>query len=158
MTRTGEGGPDLSVVVLCHDEEPNIRRCLQSVAGWCPIFVVDSGSTDRTLEICAEFTDRIVHHDYATHAAQWQWALDHLPVETGWILALDADFAVSAELRAEIARRLPVLGTEIGGAYVRHRYHFGGGPIRFGGTKHDWLRLVRRGRERTRSQWTHAFA
>lgn len=148
MTAPDPHGLDLSAVVLCHDEEPNIRRCLESVAGWCPIFVVDSGSTDRTLEICAEFGPRIVQHPYSTHAEQWQWALDHLPIETSWVLALDADFAVSDDLKSELERRLSKLGPEIGGAYVRHRYIFGGGPIRFGGTKHDWLRLVRRGRAR----------
>jgi glycosyltransferase involved in cell wall biosynthesis len=135
-------------VVLCHDEEPNIRRCLESVAGWWPIFVVDSGSTDRTREICAEFTPHVVVHSYANHAAQWQWALDNLPVDCDWVLALDADFTVTPELRAEIDRRLPGLAATVAGVYVRHRYFFGGGPIRFGGTKHDWLRLIRRGRAR----------
>ena len=139
---------DLAAVVLCHNEEPNIRRCLDSVAGWCPLFVVDSGSTDRTREICAEYTPHVVEHPYANHAAQWQWALDHLPLDREWILALDADFVVSPELRAEIERRLPALPREVAGVYVRHRYVFGGGPIRFGGTKHEWLRLIRRGRAR----------
>ena len=143
------GSPSrLLAVVLCHDEEPNIRRCLESVAGWCPLFVVDSGSTDRTREICAEFTPHVVVHPYANHAAQWQWALDHLPIDGDWVLALDADFVVTPELRAEIDRRLPGLPERVAGGYVRHRYVFGGCPIRFGGTKHDWLRLVRRGRAR----------
>ena len=148
MTGASRSRADLSAIVLCHNEEPNLRHCLESVAGWCPVFVVDSGSTDRTLEIAATYTDRIFHHPYSTHAAQWQWALDQLPVETEWILALDADFVVSSALRAEVDRRLPGLRPEVAGVYVRHLYVFGGGPIRFGGTKHHWLRLVRQGRAR----------
>lgn len=140
--------PDLAAVVLCHDEAPNIRRCLESVAGWCPIYVVDSGSTDGTREICHEYTPHLFEHPYANHSSQWQWALDQLPIEASWVLALDADFTVTPELRSEIERRLPELPASVAGVYVRHRYIFGGGPIRFGGTKSRWLRLVRRGRAR----------
>jgi glycosyltransferase involved in cell wall biosynthesis len=142
------GARDLAAVVLCRNEAPNIRRCLESVAGWCPVYVVDSGSTDGTPEICAEFTPHLFDHAYTNHSSQWQWALDTLPIEASWIFALDADFAVTPELKAEIDRELPRFPDTVAGAYVRHRYVFGGGAIRFGGTKSSWLRLVRRGHAR----------
>lgn len=136
----------VTAVILCGNEEPNIRFCLESVAGWCRVQVVDSGSTDGTVAICREYTDRIAVHPYSTHAEQWQWTLANLAIETPWVLALDADFVVTEELKLEIDRRLPGVSPQVGGIYVRHRYVFGGGPIRFGGTKSSWLRLVRRGR------------
>ena len=135
--------PDISAVVLCCNEDVNIRHCLQSVHDFCDVFVVDSGSTDQTVQICREFTSNIYSHEYVNHATQWQWALTELPLHTEWVLALDADFVVSDRLKADLAERLPFLEDDVAGLYVRHRYVFGGGAIRFGGTKQYWLRVVR---------------
>jgi len=140
--------PDLCAVVLTHNEAPNIRRCLDSVAGLCEVFVVDSGSDDDTLDICREYTPNIHAHPYANHASQWQWALGNLPLAAPWVLALDADFAVTPELGARLAAELGALPATVAGLYVRHLYVFGGSVIRFGGTKQYWLRVVRRGRAR----------
>ena len=140
--------PSLAAVVLTHNEAPNIRHCLESVRGLGEIFVVDSGSDDGTVEIAREYTESIHTHPYANHASQWAWALDNLPLTAEWVLALDADFTVTPELRARIAAEIANLPASIAGVYVRHRYVFGGNLIRFGGTKQYWLRLIRRGRAR----------
>jgi len=142
MTRCGVA----TAIILCYNEAPNIRRCLESIKGFCDIYVVDSGSTDSTLDICREYTDNIYHNAYKSHAGQWQWALNNLPVETDWVLALDADFVVSPALRKRITKNLSAVATDVAGIYVRHLYHFGGELIRFGGTKQYWLRLIRIGR------------
>lgn len=139
-------GSRVAAIVLCFNERENIRHCLESVKGWADIFVVDSGSTDGTQAVCAEYTANIVEHPYASHALQWQWSLDNLTLANDWILALDADFVVTPELRHQIECDLERLPSNVGGVFVRHRYVFGGGPIRFGGTKQFWLRLIRRGR------------
>ena len=138
--------PRVSAVVLTYNEAPNIRHCLESVRDLCEIFVVDSGSEDGTVEICSEYTKQIHIHPYANHASQWQWALDNLPLTSDWVLALDADFLVTPDLQARIAAEIAILPETVAGVYVRHRYVFGGGLIRFGGTKQYWLRLIRRGR------------
>jgi glycosyltransferase involved in cell wall biosynthesis len=138
----------IAAVVLCFNERENIRSCLESVAGWTDIHVVDSGSSDGTQQLCAEYTPNIVEHPYSSHAEQWTWALDNLAIQNEWILALDADFVVTPDLRRQIEQELANVADEVGGIYVRHRYVFGGGPIRFGGTKQFWLRLIRRGRAR----------
>ncbi|MCZ2134036.1 MAG: glycosyltransferase family 2 protein [Burkholderiales bacterium] len=138
----------ISAVVLCHNEAVNIRHCLESVAPWMDVFVVDSGSTDGTQEVVRGYTPHLFEHPYSSHAAQWAWALDHLPITTDWVLALDADFVLTPALRAEIEGKLASIDAGVAGVYVRHRYVFGGGPIRFGGTKQFWLRIIRRGRAR----------
>ncbi len=136
----------LAAVVLTYNEAPNIRHCLESIRGLCDVYVVDSGSDDGTVEICREYTDRIAHHPYQNHSNQWRWALENLAIDAEWILALDADYRISADLRARLERDLSALPHSVGGVYVRHLYVFGGGRIRFGGTKRHWLVLVRRAR------------
>jgi len=94
----------LNVVVLTYNEALNLTDCLASVADWAEsMFVVDSGSTDRTVEIAEQFGARVFQHPFETHAKQWQWALDNLPLETDWVLGLDADQSLTPELAEEIA-------------------------------------------------------
>src|SRR5262245_7195844 len=140
--------PPITAVLLTHNEEKNIAQCLESIAALPQVIVVDSGSTDRTLEICRAYGAKLVHHPYSTHATQWQWSLQNVAFETPWILALDADFVVTPSLLERIQRELPLVPEEVAGIYVRHLYQFGGGLIRFGGTKRYWLRIARHDRVR----------
>lgn len=90
----------LSAIILSYNDELLLRAALESVAGWIgEIFVVDSGSTDRTLEIAREFTDSFVNHPFENYAAQRNWAQDNLPLQYEWVLHLDADERVTPELR-----------------------------------------------------------
>jgi glycosyltransferase involved in cell wall biosynthesis len=139
---------NISVVVLTYNEETNIGECLRSIKFDAPMFVVDSGSNDRTVNIAEAFGAVVVIHPYENHAAQWEWAIENLPIETPWILALDADFTLSPKLSERIREELDRVPADVGGIYVRHLYRFAGGVIRFGGTKQYWLRIVRRGRAR----------
>lgn len=139
-------GASITAVVLTYNEERNIEHCLASVAKLMPVFVVDSGSTDATRAICERYDATVLTHPYANHAAQWEWALQNAPIATKWVLTLDADFAASPELLARIESELRTVPESVAGIYIRHLYHFGGGPIRFGGTKQSWLRIVRLGR------------
>ena len=66
----------LSVAIICFNEERNIGRCLASVAEIADeIVVADSGSTDRTHEICKKFNARIVHHPFSGHIEQKNFAV-----------------------------------------------------------------------------------
>jgi glycosyltransferase involved in cell wall biosynthesis len=125
----------VTVVVLTFNEERNLARCLESVSGWAAqITVVDSGSTDQTLAIAERHGARIVTHPFDTHARQWAWALASVPMDTEWVLGLDADQVVTPGLRAEIERRLdPARGSAARGYYVRRRQIFRGRWIRHGG-------------------------
>lgn len=95
----------LSVVIITHNEEANIGRTLASVQplvsdGKGEIIVVDSGSTDRTVEIAKSFGAKVFVEEWKGYAAQKNSAIDK--AEGDWILSLDADEEVSAELRKEI--------------------------------------------------------
>src|SRR5262249_41588471 len=113
-----------STVVLTCNEEANLERCLGSLAGLgAAIFVVDSGSTDRTLEIAARYAT-VARHPFEPHARQWTWALANLPISTPWVLALDADQQVTPELRAELAAlfdRPGALDDDVDGIYLNRR-------------------------------------
>jgi glycosyltransferase involved in cell wall biosynthesis len=90
----------ISACITAGNEEEQIRRCLKSVEWADEIVVVDSFSTDRTVEICKEFTDRVYEHKWLGYIGQKNLAKDL--AEGPWILFVDADEEVSAELRDEI--------------------------------------------------------
>lgn len=141
----------LSAVIFTFNEQKNIETCIQSISGWCQeIFIVDSGSTDKTLEVCQKYTSLIFTHDYVDHASQWDWTLGHLPFSFDWIMPLDADHVVSEKLKIEISDALLKPEPNINGYYSRHRYFFRGSRIR--GFKPYSLRLFRR--SQTHMDWS----
>lgn len=92
--------PGVSAMIICQNEARRIRPCLESVA-WCDeIVVVDGGSTDGTVEICREYTDRVIENPWPGHRAQKQFALDQ--TTQPWVLNVDSDERVPAPLRDEI--------------------------------------------------------
>jgi len=97
--------------------------------------VVDSGSTDRTLEIAGQFNAKVVRHSFETHARQWRWALANAGISTEWVLALDADQRLTPSLREEIDRTLTaaVPGSAPAGFFIKRRQIFRGRWIRHGG-------------------------
>ena len=138
----------ITAVILTHNEEKNLPACLDQLAGFCPVFIVDSGSTDSTLQIAEDHGAGIFHHAFTNHAEQWSWALDYLPFESEWLLALDADYRVSDELKQKIIASLDTLQADVNGIYVKYRYKFAGSEIRFGGTRHDRLQIIKLGHAR----------
>jgi glycosyltransferase involved in cell wall biosynthesis len=146
----------LSAILLVRDEEENVRCCLESVKGLCgEILILDSGSTDRTIEICRHYSEKIFTHPFVDSASQWTWALANLPITHEWVLPLDADHVVSPELREDLVRALRMPINEINGYYSRHQYLFWGKPIR--GFKHYGLRVFRRAAASVDSGERHDF-
>jgi len=141
----------LTVMVVTRNEELNLERCLASVHGFADqVCVIDSESTDGTRDIARRYADEVRELPYdATRIIPWifQWGLDHLPIRNEWVLILEADQALSPELRAEIALLLARPRIDEDGFYIRRKQIFRGKWIRFGGYggKH-LLKLFRRGR------------
>ena len=90
----------LSVIIIAKNEEANIGRCLASVAFADEIIVLDSGSTDKTVEIAKAYTDKVFLTDWRGYGVQKQRALEYTTGD--WVLNLDADESISEELQLEI--------------------------------------------------------
>jgi glycosyltransferase involved in cell wall biosynthesis len=133
----------LSVAIITFNEEANLPRTLESLGGAGEIVVVDSGSTDATLEIARSFGARVFEEPWKGFAAQKNSAIAHAAGD--WVLSLDADEEVSPELAHEIQELLA--GEPSFSAYrIPRLNHFLGKPLRHGGYWPDpKLRLFRRG-------------
>lgn len=145
--------PQVSVIVIALNEEDNIVPCLETVAWADEIVLVDSGSTDRTLELAKGFTDRIFTIDWPGFGAAKNYALDQASLE--WVFSLDTDERVSEALRDEI---LSVVRGEgrFAGYRVPRKNYFGGRWIkRLGWYPNYTLRLFRRAQGRFRERAVH---
>ena len=135
----------ISCAIVVFNEERNIREALNSVAWMDEIIAVDSYSTDKTVEICREFTPHVFQRKWNGFGEQKNSAIDRATAD--WVFILDADERVSDDLRAEIQRVLET-STPVGPvAYSlpRKNYYYGKW-IRWGGVYPDYqLRLFRRG-------------
>jgi glycosyltransferase involved in cell wall biosynthesis len=96
--------PTVSAIVVCFNEEENIGACLESLR-WCDeIVVVDSFSTDGTVEICRRYTDRVIQRAWAGYVDQKAYALSQTTKD--WVLVVDSDERVTPKLRKEINQAL----------------------------------------------------
>ena len=145
----------LTVVILTKDEERHIARAIRSVASFADrVFVADSGSTDRTVEIAGALGAEVRCNPWRNHATQFNWALGQLHPDTEWVLRLDADEIVTEDLARDIAGRLPTIAEDVAGITVGRRMTFLGRPIAHGGLfPIRVLRLFRHGLGRCEERW-----
>jgi len=144
----------LSVLIPTKNERPNAAACIASVRWAEEVVVVDSGSTDGTLEIARAAADRVLEHEYVNSAAQKNWALPQLTHR--WVLIVDADERVTPALRAEIERVLAD-PARADGYWIRRDNRFIGKPIRGAGWQRDKvLRLFDRTKGAYRPLHVHA--
>lgn len=117
----------ITPVILTYNEEPNIERTLSKLTWADRIVVVDSYSTDQTLEILKKYPKvDVFKRKFDSHAPQWNYGL--CQVETDWILSLDSDYVLSNELIAEIEQLQPQ--NVIAGYFARFKYCVFGKPLR----------------------------
>jgi glycosyltransferase involved in cell wall biosynthesis len=139
---------NLAVIVLTYNEELNIAQALDSVAGWAnEIFILDSFSTDRTLDIARPYGCHIFQHRFENYARQRNHALDELPVRSDWVLFLDADEWLPDALKQEISTTLAG-APAVHGFYLNRRLIWMGRWVRRGYYPSWILRLFRRGKGR----------
>jgi glycosyltransferase involved in cell wall biosynthesis len=142
----------LSAAIICKNEEACIGACLQSLADCAEIIVVDSGSTDRTLAIVEDFAARgfpiqLHRRDWPGYARQKQFALDQ--ARENWVLSIDADEWLDADLRADLPNLLQAPDAVGGWRLPRVLTLYGETEPPPPAVKPDpILRLVRRGRAR----------
>ncbi|MCF6200318.1 MAG: glycosyltransferase family 2 protein [Hyphomicrobiaceae bacterium] len=149
------GLSDITVIILTYNEEQHIKRAINSLEALHPeIFIVDSFSNDRTLEIAREMGVTVLQHEFVNQAKQFQWALDNCAINTEWVLRMDADEYLTAALAEEIADKIPFLSSDITGIKLRLRYVVFGKWMKYGG-RYPLLqmRLWRHGKARMEQRW-----
>jgi glycosyltransferase involved in cell wall biosynthesis len=118
----------IDVIILTWNEEANLARTLDALIAFPRIVVLDSGSTDATLEVAARYPNvRVCRRAFDDHAAQWNHALTACGLEAEWVLALDADYVLTPSLAAEIGALQPAAST--GGYRASFRYCIEGKPL-----------------------------
>lgn len=124
----------LSCLIITHNEEANIRRSLDSLTSFLDILVIDSGSTDKTIEIVNGYKNtRIMYRLFDTFANQCNYGLDHIKSE--WVLSLDADYIITKKLEKEIKELLsarPLSDIKHNGYYIPFKYCINGKVIQSG--------------------------
>jgi glycosyltransferase involved in cell wall biosynthesis len=145
----------LAVLILTHNEEKNIAKCLRSVLPLTrKIYIVDSGSDDRTVVIARELGAEVASHKWTTYADQFNWGLDHFEFGTEWIMRMDADEELMPGLVEGLERFLESPPENVSGVYIRRRVYFLGRWIRYGGYYPTWLlRVFRRDVGRCEALW-----
>lgn len=133
----------VSVLIPAKNEELNLPACLESVARADEIFVVDSQSSDRSVQICEQYGAKVVQFQFN---GRWpkkkNWSLDNLPFRNDWVLIVDCDERITTELWDEIA--IAIENQDYNGYYLNRKVFFLGKWIRYGGKYPDWnLRLFR---------------
>lgn len=153
---------DISVIILTKDEKLHIGRCLERLRDLKPrqIFVVDCFSTDETKSIVESFTStlqlqletptiNVVQHEWpGLQSVQFNWALDNLPIETKWILRLDADEYLTPESIDWLKANLDGIDEKVSALEFTLERKFMGGEIRHGTNGIKMVRMFRRGRGR----------
>ncbi|WP_127076249.1 glycosyltransferase family 2 protein [Rhodomicrobium lacus] len=139
----------ISIILLTYNDECQIANTLASIADLSDdIIVVDSFSSDRTVEICRSHGATVHQNPFVNQAVQFNWALDNLPIKHDWILRLDSDEIIPDKLKAEILARV---GREPGvAAYaLNRRVYWMGRWLRWGRMyPHFIVRLFRKGKAR----------
>ncbi len=140
---------DISVIILTYNEEIHIRRCLENVLSFVKnVFIIDSFSADKTLDIAQEYPRvQIFQNKWENnHAKQFNWALQNIPIQSKWVLRLDADEYLTEDLKSELLSRLPSLSEVYTGVIFPLRRVFLGRTIKRGMSQVKLLRLFQYGK------------
>lgn len=145
----------LIVVILTHNEALHIERCLDAVKGFArACYLVDSGSTDGTVEMAETKGATVLRRKWKNYADQFQWALDTIETDADWIMRLDADEVIEPDLAERIRTELPLLPADVVGINIDRKHIFMDRFIRHGGRYPlTLLRIFRRGHGRIEQRW-----
>jgi len=149
----------VTVIILTFNEEANISFALRSLKEFTDeVFIVDSFSMDKTLEIARQFTDKIYQNPWENWAVQRNWALDNLPISHEWIFFLDADEQVTPEFWRELEQKTGNGPENLAGINVRFDFYFLGCLLRFAYESPPVMRLIRQGRARWQGEGAREYA
>lgn len=145
----------ITAIVLTKNEELHIERCVNNLLRICEkVYVVDCFSTDKTCNLAQASGAIVMQHIYVNQAQQFQWALENCPIETEWVMRIDADEYLTDNLIEEIEQKLPNVSFNVNGVYFPLRVRFLGKSLRFGHLRPvRIMRLWRRGQVYMEQRW-----
>ena len=126
--------PHFSFIILSYNEEIHLPRLLSSIKNLnAPTYLLDSGSTDQTLKIAADYGVNVKSNSFVNHPKQWDFALNNFEITTPWIIGLDADQQVTPELFKMLEDFKDENFKEVDGIYFNRKNFFQGSWIKYGG-------------------------
>jgi glycosyltransferase involved in cell wall biosynthesis len=139
--------PHYSVFILTLNEEANIERCLKSLVGFTDdVVIVDSYSTDATLDICKRYDCRILQNKHVNNGVQSNWGLQNGKFKYDWIIRLDADEFLPDKLKAELDHIAETAPDDVTAIWLNRRQYFMNRWLKHGGVyPHYILRAFRKG-------------
>jgi glycosyltransferase involved in cell wall biosynthesis len=124
---------NIAIIILTYNESVHLPRALEHTRGFArEIFVIDSFSTDNTVELAKAGGANVLRHPFQNYAQQFTWALERAPVTSDWVMRLDADEIIESDLAEEIVTKLPAMPPEITGFNLNRKTIFQGKFIRHG--------------------------
>lgn len=145
----------VSVIILTCNEGIHIERCIRSLLkANLEVHVVDSGSTDCTVELAESLGAKVYYNKWKNYADQFQWGLDNCVIETDWVMRMDADEYLESDLINELKGGLVDVPLDVSGFYIRRKYFFLGKWIKYGAVYPlNLLRIWRAGEGKIESRW-----
>ena len=131
----------VGIILLTYNEEIHLRRCLENLLLLTSdIFVVDSFSTDKTVDILNEYGINFVQNTFLNHSNQLNFAIKNFPFNTEYILRIDSDELLSLELIQEIKTSNYLDSTSgISGFYIKRKVKFFNRILNYGNINPVWL-------------------
>ena len=139
---------DISAIILTFNEEMHIKRCLDNLSSIVKeVFIIDSYSTDKTLEIAKEYDNvTILQNKWVNYATQFNWGLKNSPIKTEWVIRLDADEYLLPELIEELEQKMHELNRDVTGITLKRRHIFLGKWMKRGTYPVKLLRIFKTGK------------
>lgn len=133
--------PDFSFIILTYNEEIHLPRLLDSIQLLnAEVFIIDSFSTDKTLEIARAHNCTILQNKFINHPLQWDFALKQCNVQTSWIIGLDADQYLSKSLFEYLYKfKNDNIAPDINAIYFNRHNYFQGSRLKYGGYRNFYL-------------------
>lgn len=125
----------ITAIILTRNEESNLPACIKSIDGVVDrIVVVDSFSSDETVNVALDLGAEVIQHEFINYGAQFQFALDNASIDTQWVLRIDADERMTADSSSEMVSLCELnKDTDVNGIVMRLKIHFMGKELRHGG-------------------------
>lgn len=144
----------IAAIILTYNEEQHLTRCIHSLIGIADeIFVVDSFSQDKTVDIAITLGAKVFQNPWKNYATQFNWALTNCSIKSEWVWRIDADEYLESST-IHLKEELGQLASTVSGVYVKRKIVFLGRPLLHGGWFPVWhLKIWRNGKGFCENRW-----